>query len=121
MGTSRSSLKSRRKTKKRQNLSGSKKNRGLNSDIAKPVKKKVNIPVPEGQTTVTVDCHLNLEKTMDNVSSHMININAKLVEKEDAHHKSSNNKFENAIKIIHNSTNFSTNGSAEKMHKKVRN
>ncbi|KAL2528449.1 Uncharacterized protein Fot_21050 [Forsythia ovata] len=163
-------------------------NCGLNSSTAKPVKKKVNIPVPERQTlkaakivaqveekeqhyshglyddshvqrfedsdfefvshlihrppskskkhaedssssqtiikvvkntqTVTVDCHLNLEKMIGDVSSHVININAKSVEEEDAHHKSSDNKFENAVKTIHNVTNFATNGSAEKMHKK---
>ncbi|KAL2528513.1 hypothetical protein Fot_21114 [Forsythia ovata] len=50
MGSSCSGSKSRRKTKKRPNLSGSKMNCRLNSGTAKPVKKKVNIPVPKGQT-----------------------------------------------------------------------
>ncbi|KAL2548393.1 Uncharacterized protein Fot_09923 [Forsythia ovata] len=188
MGSSRSGSKSRRKTKKRRNVLGSKRNRGLNSGTAKPVKKKVNIPVPERQTlkaakivaqveekqqhysnglyddslvlrvedsdvefasplihhppskpkkhagdssssqtiievvqnmqTVTVDCHLNLEKMTGNLSSHVININAKSVEEEGDHHKSSDNEFENAVKNIHNLTNFANNGFAEKLHKK---
>ncbi|KAL2551451.1 Uncharacterized protein Fot_05070 [Forsythia ovata] len=50
MRSSRSGSKSKRNTKKRRNLSGSKRNRGLLSGTAKLVKKKVNIPVPEGQT-----------------------------------------------------------------------
>ncbi|KAL2547562.1 Ulp1 protease family [Forsythia ovata] len=76
------------------------------------------IEVVKNTQTVTVDCHLNLEKTISNVSSHVININAKSVEEEDAHHKLLDNKFENAVKTIHNLTNFATNGCAEKMHKK---
>ncbi|KAL2520173.1 Papain-like cysteine peptidase superfamily [Forsythia ovata] len=90
----------------------------INPGIAKPEKKTVNIPMPEGQTTVTVDSHLNLEKMIDNVSSHNINFNAKSVEEEAAHHKSSNNKFEHSLKAIHSSTNLSTNGCAGNMDKK---
>ncbi|KAL2512390.1 Uncharacterized protein Adt_17990 [Abeliophyllum distichum] len=50
MRSSCSISKSKRNTKKRRNLSSSKRNRGLNNGTAKPMKKKVNIPVPEGQT-----------------------------------------------------------------------
>ncbi|KAL2548409.1 Uncharacterized protein Fot_09939 [Forsythia ovata] len=60
----RSGSKSKRNTKKRRNLSGSKRNRGLLSGTAKLVKKKVNIPVPEGQT----DCCFSKESIMISIN-----------------------------------------------------
>ncbi|KAL2547668.1 Ulp1 protease family [Forsythia ovata] len=96
----------------RRPLSKSKKHAGDSSSS------QTIIEVVKNTQIVTVDCHLNLEKTISNVSSHVININAKSVEEEDAHHKLSDNKFENAVKTIYNLTNFATNGCAEKMHKK---
>ncbi|KAL2473763.1 Ulp1 protease family [Forsythia ovata] len=85
MASSRSGSKSRRKAKRRRNLSGSKRNRGINNGTAKPEKKTVNIPVPEGQTTDTVDADINLEKMTDKGSSHNINFNAKSVDALAAH------------------------------------
>ncbi|KAL2537726.1 Uncharacterized protein Fot_19117 [Forsythia ovata] len=75
-----------------------------------PEKKKVNIPMPEGQKTVTIDAHPTLEKTIANVSSHNSNFNAKSIEEETAHHQSLNNNYEHAIKTIQTSVKFSTNG-----------
>ncbi|KAL2559246.1 Uncharacterized protein Fot_03985 [Forsythia ovata] len=125
--------------KRRRNVSGSKRNRGINNGTAKPKKKKVNIPVPEGHTkqardasssqaftevvqttqTVTVDAHINLEKTTGNGSSHKINFNAKSVEEEAAHHKSLTNSCEHAIKNIQTSVNLSTNSCGGRLDKKV--
>ncbi|KAL2456075.1 hypothetical protein Fot_57100 [Forsythia ovata] len=110
MASSRNCSKSRRKAKMRRNVSGSKKNRGMNNGIAKPEKKK----------TVIVDTHINLEKTIGNGLSHKINFNAKLVEEEAVHHKSLTNSCEHTIKNIQTSINLLTNSCGGKLDKKTK-
>ncbi|KAL2488946.1 Uncharacterized protein Fot_42238 [Forsythia ovata] len=86
--------------------------------MAKSEKKTVNIPVPEGQTTDTVDADINLEKMINKGSSHNINFNAKSVDAPAVHHKSLSNNCERAIKNIQTLVNCSTNSCGEKLDKK---
>ncbi|KAL2473765.1 Uncharacterized protein Fot_49501 [Forsythia ovata] len=119
MASSSCGSKSRRKAKMRRNQSGSKRNRGKNSGTAKHEKKKVNIPVPEGQTTFNVDAHINFVKTIDNGSSHNIHFDNKSVEEEAAHHKSLSNNREHGNKTTQTTVNCSTNNCGGKLHKEV--